>query len=47
MIRTTIGKLPEQLAHEPVTGPLLLLIGGGVAEKAEQADNAATTVRSA
>jgi uroporphyrin-III C-methyltransferase/precorrin-2 dehydrogenase/sirohydrochlorin ferrochelatase len=48
MIRTTIGKLPERLALEPVTGPLLLLIGGVFAEKAERAgESTGATVRSA
>jgi hypothetical protein len=48
MIRTTIGQLPERLALEPVTGPLLLLIGGVFAEKAERAGgDTEATVRSA
>jgi uroporphyrin-III C-methyltransferase/precorrin-2 dehydrogenase/sirohydrochlorin ferrochelatase len=48
MIRTTIGKLPERLAAEPATGPLLLLIGGVFAEKAARVgDTSEPTVRSA
>jgi uroporphyrin-III C-methyltransferase/precorrin-2 dehydrogenase/sirohydrochlorin ferrochelatase len=48
MIRTTIGKLPERLAVEPVAGPLLLLIGGVFAENAARAgDKSEATARSA
>jgi len=48
VIRTTIGKLPECLASEPVSGPLLLLIGKVFIEKADQASvGPETNVRSA
>jgi uroporphyrin-III C-methyltransferase / precorrin-2 dehydrogenase / sirohydrochlorin ferrochelatase len=48
VIGTTIEKLPERLAAEPVAGPLLLLIGAVFAEKTGgAAGSAKVTARSA